>query len=69
MQYHQKIVSSYCRTLVFANCLKQKGVAPMSLAESLGPQNLGVTQAYLKELDTEMWNKALGGVAINHQDK
>ncbi|MEY8022123.1 phage integrase SAM-like domain-containing protein [Muriicola sp. SD30] len=54
-----KNISSYVARHSFANCLKQKGVATDVISESLGHQNLGVTQAYLKELDTEIVNKAL----------
>lgn len=54
-----KNVSSYVARHSFANCLKQKGVATDVISESLGHQNLAVTQAYLKELDTEIVDKAL----------
>jgi len=43
----------------FANFLKQKGVATDVINESIGHQNLTVTQAYLKELDTQVVDKAL----------
>ncbi|MCM4171602.1 site-specific integrase [Arenibacter sp. TNZ] len=54
-----KNVSSYVARHSFANCLKQKGVATDVISESLGHQNLAVTQAYLKELDTDIVDKAL----------
>ncbi|WP_037318648.1 site-specific integrase [Salegentibacter sp. Hel_I_6] len=54
-----KNVSSYVARHSFANCLKQKGVATDVISESLGHQNLSVTQAYLKELDTQVVDKAL----------
>ncbi|SMG45203.1 site-specific integrase [Arenibacter troitsensis] len=54
-----KNVSSYVARHSFANCLKQKGVATDVISESLGHQNLAVTQAYLKELDAEIVDKAL----------
>ena len=54
-----KNVNSYVARHSFANCLKQKGVATDVISESLGHQNLAVTQAYLKELDTEVVDKAL----------
>ncbi|SFG23380.1 Site-specific recombinase XerD [Salegentibacter agarivorans] len=54
-----KNVSSYVARHSFANCLKQKGVATDVISESLGHQNLTVTQAYLKELDTQVVDKAL----------
>jgi site-specific recombinase XerD len=54
-----KNISSYVARHSFANCLKQKGVATDVISESLGHQNLTVTQAYLKELDTQVVDKAL----------
>ena len=42
----------------FANCLKQKGVATDVISESMGHQNLAVTQAYLKELDSSVLDEA-----------
>mgnify|MGYP003113778678 CR=1 FL=1 len=54
-----KNVSSYVARHSFANCLKQKGVATDVISESLGHQNLTVTQSYLKELDTQVVDKAL----------
>ncbi len=54
-----KNVSSYVARHSFANCLKQKGVATDVISESLGHQNLTVTQAYLKELDTQVVDSAL----------
>jgi integrase/recombinase XerD len=55
----KKNVSSYLARHSFANCLKQKGVATDVISESLEHQNLTVTQAYLKELDTEVVDAAL----------
>jgi|TARA_B100002049_G_scaffold166077_1_gene124749 site-specific recombinase XerD len=55
----KKNVSSYVARHSFANCIKQKGVATDVISESLGHQNLTVTQAYLKELDTQVVDKAL----------
>jgi site-specific recombinase XerD len=43
----------------FANCLKQKGIATDIISESLGHQNLAVTQAYLKELDSSILDEAV----------
>lgn len=40
-------------------CLKWKDVEANVISESLGHQNLAVTQAYLKELDTKIVNKVL----------
>jgi len=54
-----KNVSSYVARHSFANCLKQKGVATDVISESLGHQNLTVTQAYPKEVDTQIVERAL----------
>lgn len=43
-----KNISSYVARHSFANCLKQKGVATDIISESMGHQNLAITQAYLK---------------------
>ena len=59
--YHcqiEKTLTSYVARHSFANCLKQKGVATDVISESLGHQNLEVTQAYLKELDSSILDKA-----------
>ena len=53
-----KNISSYVARHSFANCLKQKGVATDIISESMGHQNLAVTQAYLKELDGAVLDKA-----------
>lgn len=53
------VVSSYVARHSFANCLKQKGIATDIISESLGHQNLGITQAYLKELDNSVIDKAM----------
>ncbi|MHA7831939.1 MAG: tyrosine-type recombinase/integrase [Flagellimonas sp.] len=55
----EKSVTSYVARHSFANCLKQKGVATDIISESLGHQNMAITQAYLKELDTSVVNKAI----------
>lgn len=54
----KKNISSYVARHSFANCLKQKGVATDIISESLGHQNLAITQAYLKELDSSVLEKA-----------
>lgn len=54
-----KKVTSYVARHSFANCLKQKGVATDIISESLGHQNLSVTQAYLKELDSSKIDQAV----------
>ncbi len=53
-----KPLSSYVARHSFANCLKQKGVATDVISESMGHQNLAVTQAYLKELDSSVLDEA-----------
>jgi len=55
----KKNISSYVARHSFANCLKQKGVATDIISESLGHQNLAITQAYLKELDNSVLDKAV----------
>lgn len=53
-----KTLSSYVARHSFANCLKQKGVATDVISESMGHQNLAITQAYLKELDSSVLDEA-----------
>ncbi|MGB5819170.1 MAG: tyrosine-type recombinase/integrase [Saonia sp.] len=55
----EKTLSSYVARHSFANCLKQKGVAMDIISESLEHQNLAITQAYLKELDNSVLDKAV----------
>ncbi len=40
-----KQLSSYIARHSYANCLKQKGVATDMISESMGHQNIAVTQA------------------------
>ncbi|MBJ7879609.1 tyrosine-type recombinase/integrase [Gelidibacter salicanalis] len=54
-----KPLSSYVARHSFANCLKQKGVATDIISESMGHQNLAVTQAYLKEFDNSVLDDAI----------
>jgi len=54
----EKNISSYVARHSFANCLKQKGVATDIISESMGHQNLAITQAYLKELDNSVLDEA-----------
>lgn len=54
-----KPISSYVARHSFANCLKQKGVATDVISESMGHQNLAVTQAYLKEFDNSVLDDAI----------
>ncbi|GGW36037.1 site-specific integrase [Arenibacter certesii] len=59
--FHCKIdkpLTSYVARHSFANCLKQKGVATDIISESLGHQNLAVTQAYLKDMDSSVLDAA-----------
>jgi len=43
----------------YANCLKQKGIATDIISESIGHQNIAITQAYLKELDNSLVDEAM----------
>lgn len=54
-----KSVSSYVARHSYANCLKQKGIATDIISESMGHQNIAVTQAYLKELDNSLVDEAM----------
>ncbi|MFD2835011.1 tyrosine-type recombinase/integrase [Gramella sp. AN32] len=49
-----KPLINYVARHSYANCLKQKGVATDVISESMGHQNLAITQAYLKELDNSV---------------
>ena len=53
-----KPLSSYVARHSYANCLKQKGVATDVISESMGHQNIAITQAYLKELDSSVLDEA-----------
>ncbi len=55
----EKPVSSYVARHSYANCLKQKGVATDIISESMGHQNIAITQAYLKELDNSLIDEAM----------
>lgn len=55
----EKPVSSYVAWHSYANCLKQKGVATEIISESMGHQNVTITQAYLKELDNSLIDEAM----------
>jgi integrase len=55
----EKPVSSYVARHSYANCLKQKGVATDIISESMGHQNVAITQAYLKELDNSLIDEAM----------
>ena len=55
----EKPVSSYVARHSYANCLKQKGIATDIISESMGHQNIAITQAYLKELDNSLIDEAM----------
>lgn len=55
----KKTLTSYVARHSFANCLKQKGISTDIISESLGHQNLAITQVYLKELDNKLVDEAL----------
>ncbi len=54
-----KPISSYVARHSYANCLKQKGISTDIISESMGHQNIAVTQAYLKELDNSLIDEAM----------
>jgi len=54
-----KSVSSYVARHSYANSLKQKGISTDIISESMGHQNLAITQAYLKELDNSLVDDAM----------
>jgi site-specific recombinase XerD len=54
-----KSVSSYVARHSYANCLKQKGISTDIISESMGHQNIAITQAYLKELDNSLVDEAM----------
>lgn len=55
----EKTVSSYVARHSYANSLKQKGISTDIISESMGHQNLAITQAYLKELDNSLVDEAM----------
>jgi integrase/recombinase XerD len=54
-----KPLSSYVARHSYANCLKQKGIATDIISESMGHQNIAITQTYLKELDNALVDEAM----------
>ena len=54
-----KSVLSYIARRSYANCLKQKGIATDIISESMGHQNIAITQVYLKELDNSLVDEAM----------
>ena len=53
-----KSITSYVARHSFATCLKQKGISTDIISESLGHQNIAITQAYLKEFDNSVIDEA-----------
>jgi site-specific recombinase XerD len=54
-----KPLSSYVARHSYANSLKQKGISTDIISESMGHQNIAITQAYLKELDNSLIDDAM----------
>ena len=54
-----KPISSYVARHSYANSLKQKGISTDIVSESMGHQNIAITQAYLKELDNSLIDEAM----------
>jgi integrase len=54
-----KSLSSYVARHSYANSLKQKGISTDIISESMGHQNIAITQAYLKELDNSLIDEAM----------
>ncbi|WP_185969003.1 site-specific integrase [Carboxylicivirga sp. M1479] len=59
-------LTSYVARHSYANCLKQKGVATDIISESMGHQNIAITQAYLKELDNSLVDDAMEVLLFNY---
>jgi len=53
-----KPITTYVARHSFATCLKQKGISTDIISESLGHQNLAITQAYLKEFENSVLDEA-----------
>jgi len=54
----QKSITTYVARHSFATCLKQKGISTDVISESLGHQNLAITQAYLKDFSNSVLDEA-----------
>ena len=54
----QKPITTYVARHSFATCLKQKGISTDIISESLGHQNLAITQAYLKDFENSVLDEA-----------
>lgn len=55
----EKPITTYVARHSFATCLKQKGISTDIISESLGHQNLAITQAYLKDFENSILDAAL----------
>ncbi len=53
-----KPITTYVARHSFATCLKQKGISTDIISESLGHQNLAITQAYLKNFSNSVLDEA-----------
>lgn len=53
-----KTLTSYVARHSYASCLKEKGVATDIISESMGHQNIAITQAYLKDFDNSVLDDA-----------
>ncbi len=54
----EKPITTYVARHSFATCLKQKGISTDIISESLGHQNLAITQAYLKDFENSVLDEA-----------
>ncbi len=54
----EKTITTYVARHSFATCLKQKGVSTDIISESLGHQNLAITQTYLKDFENSVLDEA-----------
>lgn len=53
-----KPITTYVARHSFATCLKKKGISTDIISESLGHQNIAITQAYLKEFSNFVLDEA-----------
>lgn len=63
-----KPLSSYVARHSYANSLKQKGISTDIISESMGHQNIAITQAYLKELDNSLVDEAMEVLLKNNSE-
>ncbi len=54
----QKPITSYVARHSYATNLRQVGVSPDIISQSMGHKNVGITMAYLRELDSETIDEA-----------